>query len=135
MVHLNKMTQQIVQILQRSLGLFIFVGFFWMVGRSAWQNHLIQKQITGLQGQLNAMRAENQHQQLLLNYYQTESFRELEARRKLGLKKPDEKALAVPTGIPQAAETGESPAASLPGSEPSKKLPIWRQWVELVLKI
>jgi cell division protein FtsB len=126
--------KQITQLLTRAGVVAALVVFLWMVGRSGWQNHTTQLKISELEAKIATMQSDNERMGQLLLYYQTESFKELEARRKLGLKKPDEQAIPVPTLVPQTSD--EQPgAAQTVAPSPFANQPIWRQWVRLVLRI
>lgn len=112
----------------------IFIGLLGMVARSAWTNHQTQQKIDELQTAISTQQAQNDFQQQLLVYYQTQSYKELEARRKLGLKKPDEQAVIVPTSDPNEGKASDTTNLTGPLTQ-EVSIPIWRQWVHLVLRI
>ena len=128
------MVKQITQLLTRAGVVALLLLFLWMVGRSAWQNHTTQLKISELETKITTMQSDNERLEQLLLYYQTESFKELEARRKLGLKKPDEQAIPVPTLIPHISED-QPGVAQTAAPSPFADQPIWRRWVRLVLRI
>ena len=70
---------------------------FYMLGFSVWNNYLLQKQITNIQNQIASTQKNNKDLQNLIVYYQSESFQEVQARSELGLKKPGETVVDVPT--------------------------------------
>lgn len=67
-----------------------------MLGKSVWYNYLLQKEITNINNQIESAQQKNQDFQNLIVYYQSDSFREVQARSKLGLKKPGETVVDVP---------------------------------------
>lgn len=75
-------------------GLVIYT--FVMLGRSVWINYQLQKQITLINNQITQIDTKNKDFQNLIVYYNSESFREVQARSKLGLKKPGEVVVDVP---------------------------------------
>ncbi|HLB95690.1 MAG TPA: septum formation initiator family protein [Patescibacteria group bacterium] len=101
------------QLLSASVRLITFLVTFWIIfllGRAVWQNWQLKDAILKLEEQLATL--ENQKKDLnnLLIYYQSDSFRELEARKRLGLKKVGEKMVILP--LPSA--TPESTPANFP---------------------
>lgn len=69
---------------------FLVVYTFIMLGRSVWTNWQLQRQIAEIDANVVSIQKQNKDLENLILYYQSDSFREVEARRKLGLKKPDE---------------------------------------------
>ena len=67
-----------------------------MLGKSVWYNYVLQKQITAIQSQILDAQQQNKDFQNLIVYYKSDSFREVQARAKLGLKKPGETVVVVP---------------------------------------
>ena len=56
----------------------------------------LKKQIDQVKKTNQTLEANNKNLQNLIVYYQSASFKELEARDKLGLKKPDEQVVFIP---------------------------------------
>lgn len=56
----------------------------------------MNRRIANLKQQIYDTKIGNENLQNLLVYYQTNTFRELAARRRLGLKKPNEKVFIIP---------------------------------------
>ena len=73
----------------------LVVYTFFMLARSVVINYQLQKQTKEIKESISTVQIQNQDLENLILYYQTDSFREVEARRKLGLKKPDEKIFTV----------------------------------------
>ncbi len=66
------------------------------ISRSIWKNWQMVENIKKAQETLTALQNENKNLQNLLLYYKTDTFKELEARRQLGLKKPGESVIVIP---------------------------------------
>jgi cell division protein FtsB len=80
-----------------SLVIFILVIYFFvLVGRSVWTNYQSNKSLD--QEAQNIVSLENDIQQLKFenNYYQTSSYKEEQAREKLGYIAPGEHIVSVP---------------------------------------
>lgn len=80
--------------------LFIYaliIYVFIILGRSVWANWQLKKQMDTIRTEISALQDQNKNLENLILYYQSDSFKEVEARAKLGLKKPGETAVAVPT--------------------------------------
>ena len=87
----------------RVLGLVIFVGLAMLVSWSTISaiqtNYGLQKQISALQQQNNVLELKNNNQNLVNQYYNTNQFLELAARRQFGKAAPNEKLLLVPKNV------------------------------------
>jgi len=78
------------------LGLALVVGFaLYSNGVKLSENYRLNRQIINLKQEVNQKKQRNQRLTLLTEYYQTTAFREIEARRRLSMKKPDEKVLTI----------------------------------------
>ena len=78
--------------------IFIFVIYtLFLLGKSLFTNYELRQSIQKLNEQIATLEQQKKDLNNLILYYQSDSFKELEARRKLGLKKPDEKVYLVST--------------------------------------
>jgi len=76
--------------------IFIFVIYtLFLLGKSLFTNYELRQSIQKLNEQIATLEQQKKDLNNLILYYQSDSFKELEARRKLGLKKPDEKVYLV----------------------------------------
>ena len=95
------------QILEAGKRLFSFllaIYLIFLVGRSVYLNYRVRQRVAQIEAETKRLKGENQRLTNLISYYQTETFRELEARSKLGLKKPGETVIAVPENADEPAE-------------------------------
>ena len=67
-------------------------------------NYRVRQRVAQIEAETKRLKGENQRLTNLISYYQTETFSELEARSKLGLKKPGETVIAVPENADEPAE-------------------------------
>jgi len=103
----------------------IFVYMFVATGEALWQNYQINQDIIKLKIDIIQLNKENIQLKNLIAYLKTESFREKEARRKLGYKKPDENVVAIPQDNfihvePGTTQTESSPENSIHLNNPQK---------------
>ncbi len=75
------------------IGLFIF-AVYSNVGLII-RNYHLHKQVDQSQAQVDQLKIRNQKLALLISYYQSPSYQNVEARRRLGLKQPGETAYVV----------------------------------------
>ena len=88
---------QIKILLSKIFSYFLIIYIFFILGRSVWLNWQLKLETQMLQKQIDDGKIENTNMRNLLLYYQSDSFKEVEARKKLSLKKPGEYVMAVPT--------------------------------------
>lgn len=106
-----------------SLILFLLIIYFlFIVGRSTWQNYNSNKAIDVQEEQVAKLADEIDYMQYQINYFQTKSFKEKEAREKLGFKAPGEKVLSLPLDRPEEKMVDEALG------EVKIKTPNYRLW-------
>lgn len=80
-----------------SFFLFIFVIYlFFVIGRSILTNYHSNKDLEIQADKITILENELTDMRYRINYYQTSSFKEKEAREKLGYKAPGENVIALP---------------------------------------
>ncbi len=90
-------------------------------------NYRLHERIKTAEAEVVEMELKNQKLSLLMNYYQSASYQEVEARRRLGMKKPDEaayiiKGISTPSSVLDAENT-------LTGETTKKTESNARQWL------
>lgn len=75
----------------RLFSYLLIIYILFLLGRSVWQNYTLKQSIDKLSEQITTLDGEKKTLENLNVYYQSESFKELEARRKLNMKLADEK--------------------------------------------
>lgn len=79
------------------LVVLLIVGYIlFNIGHSIWKNFALEQSIKNTENEISELKKENEMLANQILYYQTEEFKELEARKRLGLKKPGENLLIVP---------------------------------------
>jgi cell division protein FtsB len=81
------------------------IGFIlFNLGKSVWKNYQNVQTINDKKQEIAKLENENQNLKNLNMYYQTDCFKEIEARRKLDYKKPGENVLVLPELSPNNKE-------------------------------
>ncbi len=106
------------------LGLLLVGYSFFVLGKMVWQNYKVNQQIKSLESEIANIENENQKLSDLIAYFQTETFKEKEAREKLGLVKPGEKVLV----FPQNEKNEEQFAINNKSTEETEKIPNYQKW-------
>jgi len=100
----------------RVVGLLIFAAIALLVSWSTISaiqtNYGLQKQISAIQQQNKVLELQNNNQSLANQYYNTNQFLELAARRQFGLAAPGEKLLLVPKTVALAHATADTVTVS-----------------------
>lgn len=134
----NKNRQKKLIDLAVKVGTYVFILYIlFLLGRVLWINANLKSSIEKLHGQIAALEQQKKDLSNLVLYYQSDAFKELEARKKLGFKKPGEKVMIIPT----SPDSGNSPPANfaeevekekkgVAGKETTQEEPNWRLWWE-----
>lgn len=75
--------------------LFIVIYSAWTIGFSVYKNYQFNKEITTLKENIEKIRSENKNLENMKMFYQTLTFADIEARRRLNLKRVDEKVFSI----------------------------------------
>ena len=115
----------------------VFLAVFWIIfllGKSVWQNWNLKHSIWKLNEQIAILEQQKKDLENLNMYYRSDSFKELEARKRLGLKKPGEKIVILPaeaqTSRPNAnfSEELNKEKEKVAGIATPSKIPNWLLW-------
>lgn len=112
--------------------IFLLAYALFLLGRSVYFNYKTNQQIATLKEEIQIAQEENSNLQNLILYYQTDAFKELEARRQLGLAKPGEMVISLP-------ENKESRASSVkdggkPFEKTNKGTPNYIKWWNFIFR-
>ena len=112
-----------------SLFMFLFILYlFFIVGRSIWINYNSNKELEDEAVNIASLEANINLMQNQINYYQTSSFKEKEAREKLGYKASGENIMALPL------DKEEEKVADPVLGEVSIKTPNYRLWWQYIVE-
>lgn len=90
------------------VGAAIFIYMLVATTEAIWQNYKINTEIIKLKTEIVQLQKKGQELRHLIAYRGTESFKEREARRKLGYRKPYEQVLAIPQPSFDNTESGQT---------------------------
>lgn len=127
---MNQGISKAVDIGQR-LATLALVGYTtYILGQSIYRNYHVNQEISRGKQEIVSLEFAAEKQKLLNLYYQSSTYRQLEARRRLNLKLPDEKVFILPEKKELAPAvlsdtTNESQSAKSPDSNPIK----WRRLI------
>jgi cell division protein FtsB len=110
----------------RVLGLLVFgviaLMVTWSTIQAIQQNYDLQKQISALKQQVAVQKLENENLKLGNQYYNTDSYLDIAARKQFGLGSPGEKLIVVPKSValahtvdvPQLKDKEQTPVSHAP---------------------
>ena len=119
------------------IGTYVFIFYLlFLLVKVIWSNYNLQESIKNLNQQIAILNEEKKNLENLNLYYQSDSFKELEARRKLGLKAPGEKVMVLavtptPQNFSEELEKEKESTALKTGED---RIPNWRLWWEFFMK-
>lgn len=105
------------------------------MGRAIWQNWQLRHYIWQLNEQVVTLEKQKKDLENLNLYYRSDSFRELEARKRLNLKKPGEKVVILPVSSATPTVTPSNfpeeltkEKEAVAGESVPAKTPNWLLW-------
>ncbi len=114
----------------------LIIYTFFMLGRSIWKNYQLKKETLRIQGEIDKITQQNKDLNNLILYYQSDSFREVEARKKLSLKKEGEKVVNFPlkqsADFQSEVQSQQQNIAPVNKKEPSQAN--WQFWWDYFVK-
>ncbi|MEI6498557.1 MAG: septum formation initiator family protein [bacterium] len=115
--------EQILPMRLGSLALFAFILYmFFIVGRSVWANYNSNKSIEIEAQKVVALEEQIQYLKDQISYFETYSFKEKEARAKLGYRAPGESVLSLPI------DKEEDKFADSGLTEAALRVPNYKMW-------
>lgn len=122
----RKIKEGIEKIIPMTLGNFVIflivLYMFFVVGRSIWINYNSNKSLDVEAAKIELLRGNITELENQIAYYQTQSFREKEARAKLGYRAPGENIMILPL------DTEEEKVADVGLGEVNIKIPNYVLW-------
>lgn len=106
--------------------LFALLGYIsFLLYQAVYFNYQTSQKIKSLKSDIAELNEQKEKLEDLIIYYQTDTFAELEARKKLGLKMPGEKVVKVDL-IEQSRQAEEAPQDIVQGLV----IPNWQKWID-----
>ncbi len=97
------------------------------VGRSVIKNYQINQRIQSLEEQIAELKQEKSYLANLIEYYKTDTFKELRSREELGYQKPDEHVLSVPVESGDVPLGAKNFVANMT-NENDRPIPNYQKW-------
>jgi len=106
----------------------LLVGYaFFVLGKMVWMNYQRDQEIKNLAKDIQAIEQENQKLSDFIAFFQTDTFKEKEAREKLGVVKPGEKVLVFPDNKEGESNILEE-KTSKDETQEIEKMPNYKKW-------
>jgi cell division protein FtsB len=93
--------------------------------RELYREYEIKKEIEQLKTQIGSMQKDNYELSQFIDYYQTDQYKEAEARRRLNLKADGEKVVMIDGSSTEAASTVTTPEETTAAKD---NTPSYRRW-------
>ncbi|MBP6930108.1 hypothetical protein KBB60_00660 [Patescibacteria group bacterium] len=116
----------------------LFVAYLlFLCYKAIVNNYKTTARISSLNEEISLVEEEKEYMEALNLYYGTNTFKELEARRKLGLKLPDEQVVKVPTAEEESDSSSFQPQVKddNESKKPLAKEGNPRKWLRFVLRV
>jgi cell division protein FtsB len=107
------------------VGAILIVYLMVVLGQTVKRNYDLGRQIDDLKQQMTSLEDQKNELAYSLQYYKTDSFRDREARSKLGLQAPGENVVIIPQKSP-------SPAPTAGSSKPATRKSNLQQWFDFL---
>jgi cell division protein FtsB len=119
--------------LGRIVLLSIIILFLINIGRSIYKNHSIKKQIAQLHEKISILENEKIHLQNRILYYQTDTYKEIESRKKLNYQKKGEKTIVLKSKESYRSDTSDNHLqASDKHQDIDNDSPNWQKWIKFI---
>ena len=118
--------EQIKQILTRLLWLAVVLYTGYSLSQAVWRNIKVNQRISQLKVEISSIKQDNSKLADLSLYYQTDQFKEIELRRRLGYKRPEEQLVVLPLNF------SDPDSPDRPQRVDREALPFYRKWVETI---
>lgn len=93
------------------IGLVVLGGLGAAITRDFFRKAKINKEISGLDQEISGLEKSNEELSGLIAYFNSDTFREREARAKLNVQKPGERVIEVKRAIPKSSKADSLVAA------------------------
>ena len=121
-------------ILVRFVILAIAVLFLFNIGRSVWKNHDVEKNISDLKSSINDLGNQSVNLRNRILYYQTKTYKELEARKHLYYQKPGEKVVILlkSSDGTNTQSSSNTTTKNDPDNPSNPDIPNWQKWINYI---
>lgn len=126
--------RELFTLYQISVMVIIVISFsiLWAGIRVVQRNYILLKQVSVLEQEIELMKISVANQKLMNEYYSTDSYGEIAARRLLNKSMPGEKLMLVPKSLALEKVTGALASGSVDTGEYKPKLNNWQKWIRFL---
>ena len=104
-------------------GIIVLLFILIALGKAALKKHEVDTEIQNLQAQVSDLKGQDTELSGLIEYFKTQNFQERQARENLGLKKPGETVVAIPSNNAQ-----DTPVFSEASGSETLTIPNPKKW-------
>ena len=108
------------------IGIIVIINLVVVLAQTISHNYELGQQVTTLDQQITQLQDQRDALAYSIQYYKTDSFKQREARAKLGLQLPGENVVALPSQAESPAPAVETPTRA------TKKLSNLQQWLQFL---
>lgn len=122
----------VIQSLAKGLvTLFIIIYAGWTVGVSIYRNYQTNQKIDNIKKEIAKLKVSIAEMKNLIVYYKTDGFKEIEARRRLGVKVADEQVVILPKTQVAMIQVDSSPAENNPDNlqNSQSNISLWWRYI------
>ncbi len=112
----------------------IIIYILFLLGKTVWQNYGINQEIAKSAEETKQLQEENKRLENLIEYYQSTSYKEQEARLKLGYQKEGEKVFVVPKSQEEEEQEEKEKAENTKKKNSLVSKPNYSKWWEFFFK-
>ncbi len=131
---MSKIKEKIQQVIPMNLGslivFLIIIYLMFIVGKTVWDNYQSNKGISQEEQKLYDLEYEVEYTENEISYFKSSSFKEKQARAKLGYVSPGEKIIS----LPKDTVVNTSNQEEVMGDMPQDKIPNYYLWYNYLFK-
>jgi len=131
---ISKIWQSFLNNSTKVIILLVIIYIFFNIGKSIYKNWQVNQRNEKIKNEISALTDANESLKKEITYFQTQEFKELEARKKLGLKKPDEKLVLIPENVDNRKNSGSLINSSSQNASTQKNISNPAKWFKYVFK-
>jgi cell division protein FtsB len=107
------------------VGMVVLIFVSIALGKEIYRRYQINQEINVVKQEIEELERKNHEMQALVDYLNTDSFKEIQARQNLGLQKEGEVAVAVEPGLPA---DDEDLSSTFESSENTEEISNGKKW-------
>lgn len=110
------------------VGIIVLILVSIALGKEIYRRYQINQEIKIVKLEIETLQKKNKELQALVNYLNSDSYKEIQARQNLGLQKLGEQAVAIETAPTMESALPKEISAAVPAAEPGRELSNPEKW-------